>query len=33
MESADTTPPPTRSATASATAVLPDAVGPKIAMT
>src|SRR5437660_3743561 len=33
MESADRTSPPTRSATASATAVLPDAVGPKIAMT
>src|SRR5437763_7277585 len=33
MESADTTSPPTRAATASATAVLPDAVGPKIART
>src|ERR687888_2254103 len=33
MGSADTTSPPTRSATASAMAVLPDAVGPKIAMT
>src|SRR5919198_4263699 len=33
MESAETTSPPSRSATASATAVLPDAVGPKMATT
>src|ERR687888_2358579 len=33
MESAETTSPPSWSATASATAVLPDAVGPKIATT
>src|SRR5256885_10521813 len=33
IESADTTSPPRPSATASATAVLPDAVGPKIATT
>src|SRR5207248_11059927 len=33
IESAETTSPRTRSATASATAVFPDAVGPKIART
>src|SRR3954464_4582034 len=33
IESADRTSPPRRSATASATAVLPEAVGPKIART